>query len=98
MAKIRVEISSLRENEKSLEKQIASSEQLSRRLESLLNRIEASWEGDASAAYIRVMSQYAAQAASMRTVLTEFKSYVKNAADTFASKDEKAAARINGSF
>ena len=66
MAKIRVEISSLRENEKSLEKQIASSEQLSRRLESLLNRIEASWEGDASAAYIRVMRQYAAQAASMR--------------------------------
>ena len=98
MAKIKVAVSSLRENEKKLEKQIASLEQLNSRLESLLNRIEASWEGESSAAYIRVMRQYAAQASSMQTVLTEFKRYVKNAADTFESKDEKAAAWINGSF
>ncbi len=98
MAKIKVAITSLRENEKSLEKQLAALEQLNGRLESLLNQIESSWEGDSSAAYIQLMRRYGKQAAAMTQVLTEFKSYVKNAADTFERRDEQAAARINGSF
>lgn len=98
MAKIKVEVTALRENEKSLEQYIASLEELNSRLETLLGRIESSWEGDSSAAYINVMRRYAAQAANMARVLTEFKSYVRSAADTFENTDKKAASRIENAF
>ena len=98
MAKFKVDISALRTDENSLEKQIQEMQELNRRLESLLSRIEESWEGDASAAYIRVMRKYAEQADNMVKVLTEFKSYVNKAATTFESFDKNTASRISGSF
>ena len=98
MAKVEVNITALKENESSLEQQITQLEALNSRLEALIGRIESSWEGDASAAYIRVMRNYAAQAANMVNVLNEFKKYVNNAADTFETLDKKAASRIKGSF
>lgn len=98
MAKIKVEVTALRENERSLEQYITSLETLNSRLETLLARIESSWEGDSSTAYINTMRRYAAQAANMARVLTEFKSYVRKAADTFETTDKKAANRIESAF
>ena len=98
MAKIRLDISELKNNEKSIEQHIAQLEALNSRLETLLARIESSWEGDASTAYIRVMRNYATQAADMVKALLEFKGYVNNATSTFETLDKSAASRINGAF
>ncbi len=98
MTKLKVEISALRANQANLEKQIAELEALNRRLETLLARIESSWDGEASEAYIRVMRNYAQQAANMEQVLTEFKSYVNKTADTFETLDKNVASRIHGAF
>ena len=98
MAKVQVEITELRNNEKSIEQQIAQLESLNNRLTTLLARIESSWEGDASTAYIRTMRGYASQASNMVKVLDEFKKYVNSAASTFENLDSKSVSRINGSF
>ena len=98
MAKFKVDITALRTDEKSLDQQIQDLMELNKRLETLISRIESSWEGDASVAYVRMMRNYASQAANMVEVLKEFKSYVNNAANTFESFDKKTASRIWGSF
>ena len=98
MAKLKIEISALRTNQASLEKQIADLEALNRRLETLIARIESSWEGDASVSYIRVMRNYAQQAANMVQVLKEFKTYVNKTADTFETLDKNISSRIYGAF
>ena len=61
MAKIKIAVSELKNNEKSIEQHIAQLEALNSRLEALLTRIESSWEGDSSVAYIRLMRNYAQQ-------------------------------------
>ena len=98
MAKFKVDISALRTDERQLDKQIQELQELNKRLETLLGRIESSWEGDASTTYIRMMRNYAAQASNMEEVLKEFKSYVNTAAETFEDFDKKTASRIWGSF
>ena len=98
MAKFKVDISALRTDENSLEKQIQELQELNKRLETLLSRIESSWEGDASTAYIRMMRTYAAQAANMVEILKEFKSYVNKASNTFETFDKNTASRIWNSF
>lgn len=98
MAKLTVKITDLRSNQSALEKHIADLEALNRRLETLLARIESSWEGDASDSYIRVMRTYAEQASNMVQVLTEFKTYVNKTADTFETLDKNVSSRIWGAF
>ncbi len=98
IGKVLVDIAALLGNEKSIEQYISRLEALNSRLETLLGKIEASWEGESSKAYLNLMRGYAAQAANMVTVLQEFKSYVGKAHSLFETKDKAAASRINGSF
>lgn len=98
MAKIHIEIDSLRSNSTQLEKRIADLQNLNTRLESLISRIEASWEGQASVTYISIMRGYATKTAKMVGVLLEYKKYVDSAIEKFSSVDKSAAARIRSSF
>lgn len=98
MATVKVEISELRKNESAIQQQIRELSSLNARLESLLTRMESSWDGEASEAYMRLLRRYAQQTAKMVTVLEEYKGYVKNTADTFESMDKNSANRIRGSF
>ena len=93
-----VKLTQLRENSSALERQIGGLTQLNARFTALLGRMEASWEGAASEAYLRLMQQYAAQAADIVLVLQEFKSYVDRAVSAFEEADNSAASRILGSF
>ena len=72
--------------------------ELNGQLNTLLARIGDSWDGKASTAYIQVMRTYAGKAEEMIRVLKAFKSYVKQAADRFESKDREAASRLRNSF
>lgn len=98
MAKIRVNEEELLENGSSMEKKISELQALLTRLNALIERIEASWDGDASTAYINTMRGYATQAEAMIQVLTEFKTYVNSASSLFKNTDGSAAAKIRGSF
>lgn len=97
-SKIAVDITALQNNEKSIDQYIARLEALNARLETLLGRIENSWEGNASASYLQLMRGYAAQAANMVKVMGEFKTYVAKAHNLFETRDRSAASRISGSF
>ena len=96
MADIKINIDGLRSNQRSIEQKIGDLEALNGRLEALLARIDSSWEGRASEAYISTMRGHKKKAEQMIGVLREFKSYMEQAAAKFESKDRSGAGRING--
>ena len=98
MAKIKVDIEALKSNASSLEGRIAELQNLNTRLEALISRIQASWEGQASIIYIAKITAQAAKAKKMVEVLTEYKKYVENAVSKFSNVDSTSANKIKGSF
>ena len=98
MAKIKVDIEALKSNASSLEGRIAELQNLNNRLEALIARIQASWEGQASIIYIAKITAQAAKAKKMVEVLTEYKKYVENAVAKFSNVDSTSANKIKGSF
>ena len=97
-AKVAVDITALQDNEKTIQQYISQMEALNARLETLLGRIESSWEGKSSQAYLNLMRGYAAQAVNMGAAMREFEKYVQKACTMFEAKDRAAASRILGSF
>lgn len=98
MAKIRVDVESLRGNSAQLNARITELQNLNARLENLINRIETSWEGQSSVTYISIMRGYANKASKMVIVLTEYKKYVDGAIEKFSSVDKSSANKIRNSF
>ena len=98
MAKIKVDIDALTSNSSVLNSRIAELQNLNSRLEDLINRIDSSWEGQASLTYINTMRNHAAKAKKMVDVLTEYKKYVDSAISKFSNVDKNSAAKIRGSF
>lgn len=88
----------LRSNSKAIEVKIQELNEMNQRLNSVITRIEDSWEGDASIAYVNMMQNYAKQAEEMVTVLNEFKSYVDSAVTKFENMDKSAASKLRNSF
>lgn len=98
MAKIKIDVEALKSNASSLEGRIAELQNLNTRLEALISRIQASWEGQASIMYIAKITAQAAKAKKMVEVLTEYKKYVDNAVTKFSDVDRASANKIKGSF
>ena len=98
MAKIKVDIDALTGNSSVLNSRIAELQSLNSRLEDLINRIDASWEGQASVTYINTMRTHAAKAKKMVAVLSEYKKYVDSAISKFSNVDKNAASKIRNSF
>lgn len=98
MAKIKMDIDALTQSAQTINTRISELQALNSRLEELISRIGASWEGNASAAYIATMRAHAEKAKKMIDVLMEYKKYVDTAVSKFSGLDQGAAARIRGSF
>ena len=98
MAKIKIDIDALKSNASSLEGRIAELQALNTRLEGLIARIQASWEGQASIIYIAKITAQATKAKKMVEVLQEYKKYVESAFNKFSSIDSNSANRIKNSF
>lgn len=98
MALIRIDELALMANETALKAKIAELQSLNARLEGLLQRIESSWEGNASQNYIAMMRQRQGKAVQMVEVLSEFLRYIQEAKSRFSSKDSDSAGRIRGAF
>ena len=58
MAKIKVNVDTLRDNANQVTRQIQALESLNSRLDQLLNQIEGSWTGNASEQYLATMRQH----------------------------------------
>ena len=98
MAKIKIDTDALKSNAASLEGRIAELQSLNTRMETLIARIRATWEGKASDAYIAKITAEANKAKQMVAVLEEYKKYVESAVSKFSAIDAGAASRINNSF
>lgn len=98
MAKIRIDEEALRSSSKNLETKINELISLNSRLNALINRINDSWDGEASQAYITIMLSYAKKTEGMLSVLREYKKYVDSAVAEFGNKDRESASKIRGSF
>ena len=98
MAKIKVDVDALSANSTALNSRISELQNLNNRLEDLINRIESSWEGQASLIYINIMRNHALKAKKMVDVLMEYKKYVDSAISKFSGVDKDSASKIRSSF
>lgn len=94
MARIKVDSGALKLKVSELNSQIGQLQALNGRLDQLINRIGDSWDGEASNAYIKMMTRYSAQAQKMIGIMNEFKSYAQRAAEEFDAQDKNGANRI----
>ena len=96
MGRIKINTDGLQSNIASMDQHIGQLEALNSQLESLINRIDESWEGDACNAYIASMTGRLQSAKQMISVLQEFRSYMQEAVNRFEEKDQQGASRIRG--
>ena len=98
MAKIKINEEALMRSANILESKTNELINLNSRLDSLISRINDSWEGEASQRYISIMLSYASKSKSMIDVLNEYKKYVDSAVTEFREKDRNSATKIRNSF
>ena len=79
MANIRIDADGLQNNISSMRAYINELDSLNARTQSLLAQIASSWEGEASPAYINIMTERMQKAGQMKELLQEFLSYMEDA-------------------
>lgn len=96
MANIRIDTDGLQNNISSMRAYINELDSLNARTHTLLSQIASSWEGDASTAYINIMTERIQKAEQMKELLQEFLSYMESAKTKFASRDQESSHSIMG--
>lgn len=99
MAKIKVNVDTLRDNANQVTRQIQALESLNSRLDQLLNQIEGSWTGNASEQYLATMRQHKQKTQAMVKVLETFRDYMQRAArgsKASITTVRPASATVNG--
>ena len=76
MANIRIDTDGLQNNISSMRAYVNELDSLNARTQSLLAQIASSWEGEASTAYINIMTERMQKAGQMKELLQEFLSYM----------------------
>lgn len=77
MANIRIDTDGLQNNISSMRAYVNELDSLNARTQSLLAQIASSWEGEASTAYINIMTERMQKAGQMKELLQEFLSYMR---------------------
>ena len=98
MAKIKVNVEGLQDNYKALDLRAADMQALIAKLTAILTRISSSWEGDASKAYIDMMTGYRRRAEDILKVIRSHRDYIGKAATGFSAVDARCADVIRNSF
>lgn len=98
MARIRIDIDTLRSYANNLQLRINEYESLNERFNNLSGTIVSSWQGESAEAFGNLTSQYVIKAKQLTGILEQFKNYAQNAADRFDSADSECANRIRSSF
>ena len=95
MANIRIDADGLQNNISSMRAYINELD-LNARTQSLLAQIASSWEGEASTAYINIMTERIQKAGQMKELLQEFISYMESTRTKFVSRDQESSYSIRG--
>ena len=98
MARIRIDIDTLRSRAASLQSHIVEYEALNSGMENLSEGIVAGWKGESSQVYGELMTSYVSKARSLTEIIKQFENYARTTADKFESLDASCAARIRNSF
>ena len=88
MANIRIDTDGLQNNISSMRAYVNELDSLNARTQSLLAQIASSWEGEASTAYINIMTERMQKAGQMKELLQEFLSYMAPAGKLFALEEK----------
>lgn len=96
MANIRIDTDGLQNNISSMKAYVNELDSLNARTQSLLAQIASSWEGEASTAYINIMTERMQKAGQMKELLQEFISYMEAARTKIVSRDQEGASAIRG--
>lgn len=98
MARIKVDIDTLRNHSRTIEQHISEYEELNARMKNISQSVTATWQGEASNAYVSLMDSYGLRARQFADVLKEFYNYSKQASTMFDEVDRNSAAQIRKSF
>ena len=94
MARIRINTDGLKSNISEMNNYIATLEQLNNRLQTLITRINDSWEGNACKAYVEAMMKRLSKSKEMVKVLVAFRGYMQQAVSKFEERDKIGAGNI----
>ena len=94
MANIRIDADGLQNNISSMRAYINELDSLNAR--TLMTQIASSWEGEASTAYINIMTERIQKAGQMKELLQEFISYMESTRTKFVSRDQESSYSIRG--
>lgn len=89
MANIRIDADGLQNNISSMRAYINELDSLNARTQTLMTQIASSWEGEASTAYINIMTERIQKAGQMKELLQEFISYMESTRTKFVSRDQE---------
>jgi len=98
MARITIDFDGLMQQANALSTLTQSYETLNNRMNNLKNTIGTGWKGEASEAYLELMTKYHNQAVKLVEILDAFRSYASSAAGEFESLDNQCAAEVRNSF
>lgn len=98
MGQLKFDIEALRSYASAMNGHITEYEALNTQLETLSSEIVATWKGESSQAYSRMMTDYVMQAKKLTEILQQFRSYAQDTADKFENLDASCASRIRQSF
>ena len=96
MANIRIDADGLQNNISSMRAYINELDSLNARTQTLMTQIASSWEGEASTAYINIMTERIQKAGQMKELLQEFISYMESTRTKFVSRDQESSYSIRG--
>lgn len=94
--KIIVTPEEMRSNATNIRTEKANFEQCISSMRTIVNSIASSWEGEASTAYINIMTERIQKAGQMKELLQEFISYMESTRTKFVSRDQESSYSIRG--
>ena len=93
---IRIDADGLQNNNSSMRAYINELDSLNARTQTLMTQIASSWEGEASTAYINIMTERIQKAGQMKELLQVFISYMESTRTKFVSRDQESSYSIRG--
>ena len=93
---IRIDADGLQNNISSMRAYINELDSLNARTQTLMTQIASSWEGEASTAYINIMTERIQKAGQMKELLQVFISYMESTRTKFVSRDQESSYSIRG--
>lgn len=98
MSDIKIDYDGLSQASASLKNYAAAYDSLCARMKSMSDQISATWEGNASRAFVEMMQKYQKQGLLIKDIIATIEGYAQMTGSDFQAVDQECAARIRNSF